>query len=65
MIRSLSAACLLGALYRFAWPKGEVAKPLVDGAAFLRDPWYAKDGPAIPASDGATSPTPNSSPAAR
>lgn len=43
------------ALFRFTWPQDKVAKLLVDGATFLRDPWYAKDGPAIPASDGGLS----------
>ena len=42
-------------IYRFAWPKGAERKLLVDGATFLRDPWYAKDGQAIPSSCGGLS----------
>ena len=44
------------AVFRFAWPDGAARKLLVDGATFLRDPWYAKEGPSIPWSNGAVSP---------
>ena len=43
------------AIYRFTWPKGKAAKLLVDGATFLRDPWYAKEGQSIPSSNGRVS----------
>ena len=43
------------AVFRFAWPEGAVRKLLVDGATFLRDPWYAKEGPSIPWSMGTVS----------
>jgi predicted alpha-1,2-mannosidase len=40
------------AVFRFWWPEGVSRKLLVDGASFLRDPWYAKEGRSIPWSKG-------------